>query len=157
MQCRQCKFKSKASFSFADLVSFIVSLFSTSLLKSVLCRDLGKKSRLCKFADNTKEIQITNSETKRSTKFQVAPKSCDLRIAHRWPKGLRKHSHWSSDSTQNFEEGQAVVPPFSCIHYSPLPKGFCVAHVSLSLCLWYARQYSKDFSYVFHLNFTKSC
>lgn len=51
----QCKPKSKASFSFADLVSFVFLLFSMCPLKPAVFRDLRKTETLCKFADSMPE------------------------------------------------------------------------------------------------------
>ena len=78
--CQQCKLKSKASFSCADLISFVFTPLSTTLLKPAACRDLGKKGRLCKATDTILEKYRMNSETKRSTEFQMGRRICDQTI-----------------------------------------------------------------------------
>lgn len=153
--CHQCKLKSKASLSFADLVSFVFSLFSTSLLKPAVCRGLGKRRTVYKFADLMLEkYGFINLETKRSTEFQAGQRSCDPRIAPWWPKGafwlvqlwhteltLRKTWLWS----RHFLVSIMV----------PCPEAFVYLMSVFSLCLWYARLYSSGSSYAFHWTRTK--
>lgn len=104
--CHQCKLKSKASFSCADLISFVFTLLSTTLLKPAACGDLGKKGRLCKATDTILEkYRFTNSETKRSTEFQMGRRISDQRIVHWWPEALQMQSRRSSDGTKDFEQG----------------------------------------------------
>lgn len=69
--CHQCKLKSKASFSCADLISFVFTLLSTALLKPAACGDLEKKGRLCKATGTILEkYRFTNSETRKAQNFR---------------------------------------------------------------------------------------
>lgn len=119
----QCKPKSKASFSFADLVSFVFSLFSICPLKPSVFRGLRKQETLCKFADSMPEkYRITHSETKGNTRFQVWQRSCDLRIAHWWSEDLQKYCPCSRDGTQNFQEGRLWLHQSLPSATAPYPK-----------------------------------
>ena len=84
------------------LYVFIYLVLSTTLLKRAACRDLGKKGRLCKATDTILEkYRFTNSETKRSTEFQMGRRISDQRIAHWWPEALQMQSRRSSDGTKD--------------------------------------------------------
>lgn len=91
MPCCQFQLKYKASFSFADLVSYSLTLLNIPV-KTCCVQGLGKEGNgmLCKFADSMLEkYRFTNSKTKRSTEFQVGHRLCNQRIAYLRLKAYR--------------------------------------------------------------------